>query len=590
MNYFDIVPLRRTPLDRSSFTYRFPGETPPEVGALVEIPFRHRPALGIVWSVVMPPSDVTIHDITRVVLPAPLLNRWQRQVATALATSSDASLATILYSLIPKLTARTLARVFSTITEANHHELRKLPAERLWYQDRQQALDWIVDWHRRRQSSFRLTICPTVEDVAEVAEVLRTDGLETLEIHARRTPTETLEAWRQIRSGSVQAVVGTLRALTLPFPTEPEILLDQQEHHAHKQTAQHPRLDARVVLEMLECPYSVTTPAPSVEYFQRRGFEPPGAMIGRNFIGNLDRAGSFRWLTTEAETAIEQARQDHGRVLCIVPRRGYASAAECRNCGYAQECPKCHRRVSLFSGTAQHAICRACGTELPLTAACPRCGGTAWALRGIGVERTVEILQQQWPSLTIVPVADTQVPADIYVDSYAAYRQVRRLSNVRLIVFSNGDALLNIPDYATPERAWQYLARVRAEFPSGPILVQTFQPEQEFWQRWLHHDHQAWYRHELQERQRLGLPPFATQWILRIRPRKNEVMETQGRLQADYPDLTFTPLPASVRKSPTPEQRWLLTFANEPQAKSFPAGRFFPTPWLIDRHPQSWTD
>ncbi len=592
MTFAQVVPVRRMPINRPWLTYLIPDDTYLEAGDLVTIPLQKRQVLGVVWELSdLAPGLANIQKVVNVILDKPLMTPWQRQVCQVLAASGSVSLGDVLYSVLPKISLANYRKIFAAYKASKKIESVSSPAkdEVFWYADRVQAINWLIERASHHRSVSQVVICPTIADIEDLTAQAETHGLTCQTVHSTITPAAYAKICQRARQGEPLLIIGTLRALSLPFTGLPLITLDQEEHPGHKQTAQHPRYDTRDILNQLGRPYAATTSAPTLALYQRRPLTPPATTSNRLLI-SLNHPEKFNWLSEEMITVVDQALTTPGRVVCIGPRRGYASTSRCRSCGYIQVCPSCGQRVTIFRGTVDDAHCGFCQRKISLQVACPRCHGTDWTVRGLGIEQITSLIKQRWPAASVAPVVNPAVSADIAVDSYQAYHHLRAIKNLSAVIIVSGDSLLNIPDYSTAERAWQYLARIQAEVPATKFLIQTFAPDQPFWQRWLQADATAWYRHELTERQRLSLPPFTVQWIARYRGQPAIFDQVFNSLAAEKrAGWTVTKLPP-LKSTINTVWRLLLTFPQQTDAKNFPWLKFFPTPWQLDRHPISWRD
>lgn len=590
MVYANVVPVRPVPSDRPLFTYRVPTGMDLQRGSYVIVPFRGRSELGIVWGVATEsPAGVKVRDIVSTHGEVRFTD-WQLRLAETLARTGAASYGTVLYGMLPKLTPPGFLRTVTPAAPSTTNTTQR-SAVYLWYRDRHQAIEAIHTWSNERRSTQRVILVPTAQDGQELRRRFESSGQSAVYLDAQTAPTIFARLGQAVRNGNDVCVIGTLRALTLPFANAPEIMLDQEEHHAHKQAAQHPRYDVRVILDDVRAAYSATSPAFSLRLIHRHAqpfpTEPP---TGRRLV-KLQRPGTFSWLSDEAISIVDDCLTRSQRVAWIVPRRGYASSSICRSCGYVQACPTCGQRISLFRGTSDAALCHRCRTQVPLATSCPVCHSTNWAVQGLGVEKIAELLQHRWPGRSVAPVVRSDAAADISVDTYLGYHHLRTLPRLGAVILAGGDALLNLPDYSTSERAWQFLARLGAEIPGRPLLVQSFQPESDFWQRWLHGDEAAWYRHELAERRRLNLPPFVAQWIVRCRQPNDETVATIRRqIETLFGNrITITVFPPSTQRHGF-AHRLLLSFVDPTASCAFDWPRYFPPPWQVDPCPQSWLD
>jgi primosomal protein N' (replication factor Y) len=87
-----------------------------------------------------------------------------------------------------------------------------------------------------------------------------------------------------------------------------------------------------------------------------------------------------------------------------------------------------------------------------------------------------------------------------------------------LVGVLNADTMLFAQDFRAPERLFAQLMQVAGRagrhVAGGEVIVQTDYPEQAVYQALLRHDYTGFARHSLQERESVGLPPFAFQALL----------------------------------------------------------------------------
>jgi len=587
MRFVNVVPVRRMQADRPWLTYDLPETLTVQPGSLVTIPLRGRPILGVVWETHDQAPKYHTQNISAVHLTEPILTAWQRRVCQVMAEAGSTSLGDVVFRVIPKLTLRGLAKALSG--SIRPVPIPPVPTESfLWYRDRTEAMQKISTVITEQAEQPIVIVTPTNDDAEELVRLVEGLGKTAFHLHGQVAPTIYASWYDRIRNGESLIVIGGLSALAIPCHHPPLIILDQEEHHAHKQTAQFPYYDTRAVLQQLAVPMQVTTPAPGVTLYHRQHPLPPAPSTNRTLI-SLHGPKQGPLLSEETLTIIDDVIAKKQRLAVIAPRRGYASSTACRVCGTVVVCPTCGRSASIFRGLADEARCHACQTSIPSATSCQKCGATDWAFHGYGSEQTVSALQRLRPDLTITPVIKPEVTADIGVDTYQAYRSLRRIINLGAVIVISGDSLLSSPDYSVAERAWQYLARLQAEVPRLPLAVQTFEPHSPFWQRWVAGDDRAWYDDELQQRQRLRVPPFSLQWIAAYRGQQKVVTEKMTELEKKYGQgVTVRVLPQ--RATPPNKHRLLINFNNQELFKTLPWITIFALPWHLDRYPTSWLD
>lgn len=587
MSVATVVLLRRLPPGRSSFEYFVPADQPASVGQLVTVPFRRQRVFGIVRSI----ADDTTQPRLRPLGAAHelRLTPWQRQVAELMSATHPGSLGQVLKNALPLPPRRSLASIRPSQRQTQKPGERISPAEPIyWYRDRRQALASIGAWAKARQHSGGLVIVPTKDDGQQIRDCLVGQGLSAWLVHGDIRPAEFRRCYAFVAERPV-IVIGTWRALLLPYTEPPAILLDQEEHPAHKQMLQQPWFDTRDLLRKLKLEPTVTTPAPSLTWCVRHRPAPPPDTRPR-ILGALGTPGGRRWLSPAALELLERAHRLQQSIVCIVPRRGFARLVECADCGWTFSCPHCRRYVRLRRSPDHLLMCDWCRQSSRPPSVCPRCQGTRWRFPGLGPEQFQQQLQQAYPSWTILPLVTTVAEADVFLDTYQAYRLLPELPSLAGVIIVSGDGLRNVPDYTTDERAWQYLNRLQSAAPTVPLVTQTFQPDSEFWQRWLHHDDERWYRQEEAERRRRKLPPFVDQWIVRYgSPRaKQELAAKLAMLRGlELAQVDIRPLPPRLSRAGQPFERLLLTAPGR-LADLIDWTTLFPTPWQVDQTPDSW--
>lgn len=591
MMFAQVVPIRRMPADRPWLTYLIPDGLEVVVGSLVSIPLRNSRIIGVVWEITdRQPAKMKIQSIRSVLFLRPIITAWQKRVIEILADTGSTSLGDVLWRVIPKLSAGRLTKLLKIQSHVNSNIERSRTGDGsfFWYRRRVDALDNLALQIDKSRHNYLAIVTPTTDDALEIVKLSEKLGRIAVHLNSKLSPTEYLSWYVRVLNNEPLVLVGNVFILALPFFQPPALFFDQEEHHAHKQTAQSPYYDTRSVFSILTAPVNITTPAPSIQRYRLQRPTIPPAPVQRSII-SLHGPTQGPLVSEELLTSIDDAQQKGQRVICISPRRGFASYTACRACGSPLICPKCGRAATLFRGLADEARCQSCQTTLPLSATCKKCGSSQWSFHGLGVEQTTNALRHLRPLLNISPVVRQDILSDVAVDTYHAYRQIRSLPQVATVAIISGDSLLSLPDFSVAERAWQYLARLQAESVTAQILVQTWQPESTFWQRWLHGDDRAWYDDELHQRQRLKVPPYVSQWIASYRGADSLVNDKIHELKSRYHQLLQVKSLPIHRRQPS-LNRLLITFASPAKEIELPWKTVFPLPWHLDRHPTSWID
>jgi primosomal protein N' (replication factor Y) len=201
------------------------------------------------------------------------------------------------------------------------------------------------------------------------------------------------------------------------------------------------------------------------------------------------------------------------QAILFLNRRGTATYVFCRECGYVAKCPQCDSPLTLHVDTPEPAnvqpnsmlTCHHCGYHRRVPEKCPTCGGTQIRAYGLGSEKVEAEVGALFPSARLLrwdwETTRQKDSHEIIMSHFAAHR-----ADVL------ADVGLNLPDPFAPERTFSLLTQVAGRAGrstrGGRVVLQTFQPEHYVIQSAARHDVDGFYTRELDERRKLGYPPF----------------------------------------------------------------------------------
>ena len=106
--------------------------------------------------------------------------------------------------------------------------------------------------------------------------------------------------------------------------------------------------------------------------------------------------------------------------------------------------------------------------------------------------------------------------------------------HVSLVGVLNADTMFSMPDFRSHERAFQMLAQVAGRAGrrniQGRVILQTYDPQTPVIQQVVHHDYEAMYAAQMQERELFNFPPFCRLVYVFLKHRDEQVLT---RLSAD---------------------------------------------------------
>jgi primosomal protein N' (replication factor Y) (superfamily II helicase) len=290
----------------------------------------------------------------------------------------------------------------------------------------------------------------------------------------------------------------------------------------------------------------------------RRIFEaglPPVQVVDMRDELKAGQRGIFsRFLLKELESTLEREEQ----AILFLNRRGTATYIFCRDCGHVLRCPNCDTPLTLHIEdsvmTRERLLCHHCGYERGKPHTCPSCGGRHIREYGLGSERVEAELKSIFPRARTLrwdwETTREKHSHEMILTHFAAHRADLLIGTqmlakgldlplVTLVGIVLADVGLYLPDPFAGERIFQVLTQVagragRSE-RGGKVVLQTFDPANPVIQSAARHDAHGFYQHELEQRRRLGYPPFSSLVRLEFRHRdattaRAEAQKLAGRL------------------------------------------------------------
>jgi primosomal protein N' (replication factor Y) len=480
----------------------------------------------------------------------------------------------------------------------------------------------------RARGRSALVLVPEIALAVPLLDRLRHDlGEEVALLHSALSDGERADEWQRIRSGEVQVVVGTRIAALAPL-ADPGVIVVDEEHDAAYKSDRTPRYQARDLAvelgRLANAPVILGSATPDV------------ATLGRAQAGEYERvvlprvAGSRatvevvdlraelaqgnRGLLSGALSAALEGLDTAGgeQAILLINRRGSASVVVCRDCGYVQVCPECHRPLVLHAQSLS-LRCHHCGATAPLAKRCPACDSLRIRYLGGGTERVEREVGIRYPGLRVArldrDVVERKGEATRVVDAFAT-GQVDVLvgtalvakgldvPQVTLVGIVSADISLNLPDERAAERTYQLLAQAigragRGDKP-GRAIVQTYFPDHPVIAAVASGDGEAFYAAELASRRLFRSPPFGRLLKLTValedrvatESKANEMAaKLRDRARADQSDVeVLGPLPAYIARRAGKWRFHVVLRGSDPLAL---LGGDPGVPWSVDVDPES---
>lgn len=424
-------------------------------------------------------------------------------------------------------------------------------------------------------------------------------------VHSKLSEGERYDTWRRARAGALKVIIGARSALFSPLPNIGLIVIDechdssfyQSEppfYHAVEMAKAYAHLCGAV------CVLGSATPSIVQRYqadmhqlhpleLPKRIVEtglPPVHLVDMREELKAGQRGIFSWsLLTELEATLQRGEQ----AILFLNRRGTATYVFCRDCGHVLKCPNCETPLTFHVGklegeqvgkskdnlqtfqpsNLQTLLCHQCGYQRQKPKTCPQCGGKQIREYGLGSEKVEAEVNQLFPKARtlrwdwdttrqkdaheMILTHFANHKADVLIGTQMLAKGLD-LPLVTLVGIVLADVGLQLPDPFAAERVFQVLTQVAGRAGrgerGGKVILQTFDPENQVIQSAAQHDVNGFYQYELEQRKRLGYPPFAHLVRLEYRHEDAEVAETESHRVAEKLSTFHSPLSTVIGPVP----------------------------------------
>jgi len=369
---------------------------------------------------------------------------------------------------------------------------------------------------------------------------------EIVVLHSSVSKQQRLQNWLKAVSCQAKIVIGTRSAVFIPMPDLGAIILDEEHDLSFKQQdgfRYHARDVAMVRGKRLNIPVILGSATPSLESL---------ANVGEQRYTSLkltQRAGASKavhitlldvrnklfehGLSLQLKRVIEAELEKDNQVLLFQNRRGYSPVIYCHQCGWIARCYRCDANMTVHQKQSFMA-CHHCETQAPLPQRCPSCESYQLDFIGAGTQRVEESMAKLFPGVEVLRIDKdstrrkgsfealidrvNQGKKQILVGTQMLSKG-HHFPNVTLVVILNVDQALFSLDFRSREKLAQLIVQVAGragrEEKQGKVILQTHQPEHEFFRQLLGQGYAAFAKQELSSRKIAALPPFSFMALLR---------------------------------------------------------------------------
>ena len=361
-------------------------------------------------------------------------------------------------------------------------------------------------------------------------------------LHSQLTPGERYDEWRRIRRGDARVVIGARSAVFAPVERLGVIVVDE-EHEQSYLSERHPCYDAREVAQA-RCEDSaavllLSSATPSLPDFKKALdgkltlLTMPKRVLDRplpeaeliDMRGEIMR-GNFSVLSGRLAKLLSDCVRRGEQAILLMNRRGHSTFISCRECGYVERCEQCDVSMTYHSN-GDTLRCHYCGVTREPPSTCPKCGSKYIRFFGAGTQKVEEAVLSLLPGVSLIRMdSDTTRGRDGYAELLRRFREGEAsvmigtqmiakgldFPEVTLVGVIAADATLHLPDYRSPERAFQLITqaagRAGRSVKPGRVVIQCYDPEHYAIAAARHQDYRAFYEAEITHRKHGLYPPY----------------------------------------------------------------------------------
>lgn len=363
-------------------------------------------------------------------------------------------------------------------------------------------------------------------------------------IHSSLSSGERFDAWRRIKRGEVDLVIGTRSAIFAPLDNIGMIVIDEEHEHTYKSES-NPKYHARDIAAY-RCGKNnalmlLASATPSLESFYKAksgvytlvplrerygGVRLPDAVIVD--MREELRLGNTSPISDRLHKSLLSVYENEKQAILFLNRRGYSTQISCKECGEVLSCPRCSVSLTYHNNSAGgKLLCHMCGYTDRVPRVCPSCSAERLSFLGYGTQKLEAELNKYLPDMSVMRMdADTTVGKMSYDRMLEDFREGRHdillgtqmvakghdFPRVTLVGVALADTSLYVSDFRAAEKTFslltQVIGRAGRATDGGVAVIQTFAPKNEVIRLACLQDYERFYEGEIALRRELSYPPF----------------------------------------------------------------------------------
>lgn len=415
-------------------------------------------------------------------------------------------------------------------------------------------------------------------------------------IHSSLSQGERFDAWRRIKRGEVDLVIGTRSAIFAPVENLGLIVIDEEHEHTYKSESD-PKYHARDIAAFRAGQNNalmlLASATPSLESFYKAesgsytlvplrerygGVKLPDALIVD--MREELRLGNTSPISDRLLKSLNSVYENDKQAILFLNRRGYSTQISCKECGEVLSCPRCSVSLTYHNGPeGGKLLCHMCGYEQTVPRCCPSCTADRLSFLGYGTQKLEAELNKYLPDMSVLRMdADTTGTKMSYDHMLEDFREGRAdillgtqmvakghdFPRVTLVGVALADTSLHVSDFRAAEKTFslltQVIGRAGRATDGGIAVIQTYCPKNEVIRLACLQDYEKFYEGEIALRRELSYPPFCDIVYLTLTSEdEGELLRQSKRLSdsvieklkgefSSLPFIVFGPFEAQVYK------------------------------------------
>jgi len=515
----------------SHLTYAVPIELEKEIkpGQLIQIPFFQKQEWGIIKEINLTKPEIVkskvIKPITRIINQFPSLTTSNLTFLEEISTLYRCSLGFLTKNNLFPLQKKNItlfSSLLSPITQINLLRKKTTPPFIYRYLNTSQKIKYLLQYIDL--TSQNLLLVPETSHLSDLKNALSEKIQQTIFlVTSEIKPKELTAIWMKIWSGEPIIILGTRRALFLPWKNLKNIFLLSEGHPSHKNWDMTPRFHNREaasllsfyhssILHLIDHTFSVETQY-NVYKNNNLDTKPLSLQIRMINLKEERRIQNYSSLSEYTIKKIIDVLSINQSVFLFLNQRGSYKHIICKDCTYNFVCDECSFLLT-YHEKNHTLLCHRCQKITSLKPFCPSCHGTRLKMFGRGtetLEKEVKKIIKNKPVIRIDKDNDIKniswEAPQVIIGTQLAWEKINWPS-IALFVHINPDHTLYIPEYKILEQAWYFLRD--AEFrlsQNTEFIIQTFEPNHLLFRSLLKPE--LFYTTELKHREKFLYPPFS---------------------------------------------------------------------------------